>query len=75
MRNKGIRVREGGKTLIRRDLSGKPVAVNRKLLGWLLENEYTPVVTFPIIDEHNVLINTENDDVVTLLALALRPPG
>ena len=73
MRNKGIRVREGGKTLIRRDLSGKPVAVNRKLLGWLLENDYTPVVTFPIIDERNVLINTENDDIVTLLALALRP--
>ena len=73
MRNKGIRVREGGKTLIRRDLSGKPVAVNRKLLGWLLENGYTPVVTFPLIDERNVLINTENDDIVTLLALALRP--
>ncbi len=73
MRNKGIRVREGGKTLIKRDLSGKPVAVNRKLLGWLLENGYTPVVTFPLIDERNVLINTENDDIVTLLALALRP--
>ncbi len=73
VRNKGIRVREAGKTLIKRDLSGKPVAVNRKMLGWLLENEYTPVVTFPIIDEHNTLINTENDDVMTLLALALRP--
>ena len=33
MRNKGIRVREGGKTLIKRDFSGKPVAVNRKLLA------------------------------------------
>lgn len=73
MRNKGIRVREGGKTLIRRDLSGKPVAINRKLLGWLLENGYTPVVTFPVIDEHNMAINSENDDIVTLLALALRP--
>lgn len=73
MRNKGIRVREGSKTLIKRDLSGKPVAINRKLLGWLIENGYTPVVTFPVIDEHNVAINSENDDIVTLLALALRP--
>ena len=73
MRNKGIRVRQGGKTLIRRDLSGRPVAVNRKLLEWLLENEYTPVLTPPIIDNHNVLINTENDDIVAMLAEILRP--
>lgn len=73
MRNKGVRVREGGKTLLKRDLSGKPVAVNRKLLGLLLRNDYTPVITVPIIDERNVAINSENDDVVTLLALALRP--
>lgn len=73
MRNKGIRVREGGKTLIKRDLSGKPVALNRKLLGWLLENGYTPVITFPVIDERNVAINSENDDIVTLLGHALHP--
>ena len=72
-RNKGIRVREGGKTLLKRDLSGKPVAVNRKLLALLLENGYTPVVTVPVIDEHNVAINSENDDIVTLLAHAFRP--
>lgn len=72
-RNKGIRVREGGKTLIKRDLSGKPVAVNRKLLGLLLENDFTPVITAPIIDERNAAINSENDDVVALLADALRP--
>lgn len=73
MRNKGIRVREGDKTLIKRDLSGKPVAVNRKLLRWLLENGYTPVITFPVIDERNVAINSENDDIVTLLGHALHP--
>ena len=73
LRNKGIRIREKGKTLIRRDLSGRPVAVNRKLLGWLLENGYTPVLTVPIIDERNVAINSENDDIVTLLGQALRP--
>ena len=73
MRNKGIRVREGGKTLIKRDLSGKPVALNRKLLGWLLENDFTPVLTCPLIDERNTAINADNDDVVALLGQALRP--
>ncbi len=73
MRNKGIRVQEGGKKRIIRDLSGKPVAVNRKLLGLLLENDYVPVITVPVIDERNVAINSENDDIVTLLAHALHP--
>ena len=71
-RNKGIRVREGGKTLIKRDLSGKPVEVNRRLLGLLLDGGFTPVVTVPLIDEHNVAINSENDDLVTLLSGELR---
>ena len=73
MRNRGIRVREGGKTLIKRDFSGKPVAVNRKLLGLLLDNEFVPVVTVPIIDERNTAINSENDDIVALLSAALEP--
>ena len=72
-RNRGIRVREGGKTLIRRDLSGKPIAVNRKLLGLLLDNEFVPVMTVPIIDERNVAINSENDDIVAVLSAALEP--
>lgn len=67
MRNKGIRVRQGGKTLIKRDLSGKPVTVNRKLLRLLLHGGFTPVVTVPVIDENNFAINTENDDVVAVL--------
>ena len=71
MRNKGIRVREGDKTLIKRDLSGKPVAVNRKLLGLLIDNGYTPVVTMPLIDERNVAVNSENDDVVALMSTVL----
>lgn len=73
MRNKGIRVRENGKTRIRRDLSGKPVAVNRKLLELLLHNGFVPVVTVPIIDERNTAINSENDDIVALLSAALEP--
>ena len=71
MRNKGIRVRKGDKTLIKRDLSGKPVAVNRKLLGLLIDNGYTPVVTMPVIDERNVAVNSENDDVVALMSAVL----
>ena len=72
-RNRGIRVREGGKTLIRRDLSGKPMVVNRKLLGLLLDNGYTPVMTVPIVDEHGVAVNSENDDIVVLLDATLKP--
>ncbi len=72
-RNRGIRVREGGKTLIRRDLSGKPRSVNATLLGLLLDNGYTPVITIPIADENGFAINSENDDIVTALAAALAP--
>ena len=70
-RNRGIRVREGGKTLIRRDLSGKPRAVNAALLRTLLDGGYTPVLTIPITDERGFAINTENDDVVNVLQAAL----
>jgi acetylglutamate/LysW-gamma-L-alpha-aminoadipate kinase len=72
-RNRGIRVREGGKTLIKRDFSGKPRSVNDALLRLLLEAGYTPVLTIPIADEQGVAINSENDDIVTVLAQALRP--
>lgn len=67
-RNKGIRVREGGKTLIRRDLSGKPRRVNTGLLGLLLDNGYCPVLTIPIADEKGFAINSENDDIVAQIA-------
>jgi acetylglutamate/LysW-gamma-L-alpha-aminoadipate kinase len=70
-RNKGIRVRENGKTLIRRDLSGKPRAINTTLLALLLDNGYCPVLTIPIVDENGYAINSENDDIVVQLASAL----
>jgi len=72
-RNKGIRVREGGKTLIRRDLSGKPREINSELLGLLLDHGYCPVLTIPIADEKGFAINSENDDIVALLAERLQP--
>jgi acetylglutamate/LysW-gamma-L-alpha-aminoadipate kinase len=72
-RNKGIRVRENGKTLIKRDFSGKPRGVNVRLLQLLLGEGYTPVITIPIADEQGFAINSENDDIVTALAAALSP--
>ncbi|MFA7229103.1 MAG: [LysW]-aminoadipate kinase [Melioribacteraceae bacterium] len=66
-RNTGIKVREGGKTLLLRDFSGKPKSVNRQLLELLLDNGYTPVLSVPLIDENNFAINSENDDIIALL--------
>lgn len=73
-RNSGIRVSENGRTRIVRDRSGKPVSVNSPLLHMLLDNGYTPVLTMPIADEAGAAINSENDDVVALLADAVGAP-
>ncbi len=70
-RNKGIRVRENGKTLIKRDLSGKPRVINTSLLRLLLDNGYCPVLTIPIVDEKGFAINSENDDIIVKIAAAL----
>jgi len=70
-RNKGIRVRENGKTLIKRDLSGKPRSINTNLMGLLVDNGYRPVLTIPIVDENGFAINSENDDIIVQLAAAL----
>ena len=70
-RNRGIRVKEGTKTLIKRDFSGKPKKVNAALLRLLLAQGYTPVLTIPIVDEQGFAINSENDDIVNVLQDAL----
>jgi len=70
-RNRGIRVRENGKTLIKRDFSGKPRSINSDLLQLLLDNGYCPVLTIPIVDENGFAINSENDDIVAQLASAM----
>ncbi len=70
-RNKGIRVRENGKTLIKRDFSGKPRSINTSLLRLLIDNSYCPVMTIPIADENGYAINSENDDIVAKIANAL----
>ncbi len=73
-RNRGIRVRHNGKTVIRRDFSGKPRAVNLPLITWLLNHHYVPVITVPIRDEMGTAINSENDDIVAVLQEALQAP-
>lgn len=70
-RNRGIRVVENGKKMIRRDFSGKPATINTVLLETLLSNGYTPVLTIPIVDEEGNAINSENDDIVCELQSAL----
>lgn len=70
-RNRGIRVCENGKTLIKRDLSGKPRDINTSLLKLLLDNGYCPVLTIPIADEQGYAINSENDDIVAEIASRL----
>jgi [amino group carrier protein]-L-2-aminoadipate/L-glutamate 6-kinase len=70
-RNAGIRVREGGKTRILHDFSGKPQSINTGLLKLLLGNDYVPVISVPIADENGVAINSENDDIVGVLQEAM----
>ena len=70
-RNKGIRVKEGTKTLIKRDFSGKPASVNADLLRLLLNAGYTPVLSIPIVDENGFAINSENDDIVNAIQAEL----
>lgn len=66
-RNPGIRVRENEKLKMLRDLSGKPVSVNKFFLDLLLGNGFVPVLTVPIADENGAAVNSENDDIVAVL--------
>jgi acetylglutamate/LysW-gamma-L-alpha-aminoadipate kinase len=72
-RNAGIRVREGGKLKMVHDFSGKPQSVNKILLDFLLSHGYVPVLSVPIVDENGYAINSENDDIVAVLADAFHP--
>ena len=70
-RTRGIRVRENGRKRMLRDQSGKPRTINRSLLLGLLDDGYVPVLTVPIAAEDGGALNTENDDVLALLAAEL----
>lgn len=71
-RNQGIRVREDGRRRLVRDLSGKPVAVERRLLDALLALGCLPLLTVPVADENDCAVNTENDEVVAVLQREFR---
>lgn len=66
-RNRGIKVLENGKKKIIRDFSGKPKKINTKLLNSFLNEGIIPILTVPILDESGFAINSENDDIVSLL--------
>ena len=66
-RNRGIRVREGGKTLIKRDFSGKPRQIDSGLLRMLIGRGLVPVLSIPISDEKGTAINADNDNIITVL--------
>jgi acetylglutamate/LysW-gamma-L-alpha-aminoadipate kinase len=70
-RNRGVRVQEGDRAFMVRDRSGKAASVNAPLLSMLLSSGYTPVITMPIADETGAAINSENDDVVAVMADAM----
>ena len=71
VQNQGIRVRREGRKLLLRDQSGKPRSVNGTLLRSLMDQGYTPVLTVPIAGEDGAALNTENDEVLALLAAEL----
>jgi len=68
VRGPGIRTIRDGRKLLLRDLSGKPRRVDGRLLRTLLGEGYAPVITVPIVGEDGGALNTENDDVLALLA-------
>jgi len=66
-RNRGIRIRQDGKTLIKRDFSGKPDRINKALVHSLLEQGLSPVLSIPIVDADGFAINADNDNIITAL--------
>ncbi|MDE0310575.1 MAG: hypothetical protein OXI60_12210 [Acidiferrobacterales bacterium] len=71
-RNRAIRVRENGKTLIKRDLSGKPRQVDSELLRLLIGRGLVPVLSIPISDADGTALNADNDNIITVLHRDLR---
>ena len=71
-RNPGFRVCDEGRVRIERDLSGKPKQLNKPLLETLLGGGYRLVLSVPIADEEGRAMNTENDEIVALLARELK---
>jgi len=71
VQNEGIRIRRDGRKFLLRDQSGKPKRLNTSLLRTLLDDGYVPVLTVPIVGADGTALNTENDEVLALLAREL----
>ncbi len=72
-RNPGIRVKRDGKKLLLHDFSGRARQLNTGLLEALLARGMTPVLTVPIAGEDGTALNSENDDILTVMAMTLHP--
>ncbi|MFW6317423.1 MAG: acetylglutamate/acetylaminoadipate kinase [Halorubrum sp.] len=71
-RKSAVKIRENGKTKIKRgDHSGKIDAVNDHLLETLLVGGYTPVVSVPMLADDGVAVNTDADRAAAAVAGAM----
>lgn len=71
-RKSAVRVVEDGKRKIRRgDHSGRIETVNDDVLGTLLADGYTPVVSPPMLADDGVAVNTDADRASAAVAAAL----
>ncbi|MFB6132930.1 MAG: acetylglutamate/acetylaminoadipate kinase [Halanaeroarchaeum sp.] len=71
-RKSAVKVREDGKTKIRRgDHSGKIEAVNGDLLETLLDAGHVPVVSVPMLADDGVAVNTDADRAAAAVAAEL----
>ena len=71
-RKEAVRVVDNGRVLlVKDDHSGTVDTVNAELLGVLLRNGYTPVISPPAITARGELINTDADRIAAMVAVAL----
>jgi len=72
-RKQTIRIKENDKVkMIRNDLSGRPAKINTNLIELLVSAQYVPFICPPILSEQSQAINTENDNIVSLLVKELK---
>ena len=71
-RKSAVRIVEDGRKKIKRgDHSGMIETVNESLLTTLLQNDYTPVVTVPMLADDGVAVNADADRAAAAIAGAL----
>ena len=71
-RKQNILIKEGGKTkLLRNNFTGRVEEINTDLLNLLLDHGYLPILCAPAISYENVIVNTDNDGAIAVMAKAL----